>query len=144
MRDVNEHAAAAVTGNRRTSTVIGIATLNQACMVCCRGALDGPAVADLRDALHAARRASSTVLVDARDVARVNSAGLAVLVAASRLLRGDDGTLRLTAPSPSLQRALTLTGLRALLPTDPPGPTGWDDLCAASTGIPAPRQPCKP
>jgi hypothetical protein len=70
VRDVNAHAAAAVTGNRRTSTVIGIATLNQACMVCCHGALDGPAVADLRDALHAARRASSTVLVDARDVAR--------------------------------------------------------------------------
>lgn len=131
----------------RTPTLIGVTALEAACVVCCHGPLEGPAVADLREALRTAADLRSAadlraiVVLDASDVVRVNSAALAVLLAASRLLQASGGALLLAAPSPGLSRALALTGLWARLPVQAVGPVGWVDPCAAPPLVPGQRQP---
>ena len=57
------------------------------------------------------------LVVELSELAFVDSAGLAALVAAHKAARAAGRTVLLAAPSPTVQKVLSITGLHALLTT---------------------------
>lgn len=88
------------------------------------GELDLAASTCLRAAVVEACNEGLPVVVDLTDVTYLDSAALAVLVAAHRLLQADGCHLTLRGASSRVQRVLEITGLRRLFDVDDGRPLG--------------------
>ncbi|TMQ91269.1 STAS domain-containing protein [Actinomadura soli] len=89
-------------------------------IVALSGALDGAAAPALREHLIGALRHSGRLLIlDLREVASADAAGLAVLVGIQRRAAGLGITVRLAAPGPQVAAQLRLTALDRTLTVHP-------------------------
>jgi anti-sigma B factor antagonist len=75
------------------------------------GDIDLATIEVLRSELESARKGASTLVVDLRGVAFMDSSGLRLLVEAERLAERDGSTLALVRGPAAVQRLLELTGL---------------------------------
>jgi anti-anti-sigma factor len=98
---------------KRQPYAFSLSRIHQYCVVHAAGELDIAAVAQLRDAVHAARRRAGHVVIDLREVSFLDSFALHELTA---LQGGESGRPRFhVVPSNGIQRVLDLTGARAAL-----------------------------
>jgi anti-anti-sigma factor len=89
-------------------------------IVALSGALDGAAAPALREHLIGVLRRSGRLLIlDLREVASADAAGLAVLVGIQRRAAGLGITLRFAAPGPQVAARLRVTGLGRTLGVHP-------------------------
>lgn len=89
-------------------------------IVALTGALDGAAAPALREHLIGVLRRSGRLLIlDLREVASADAAGLAVLIGAQRRAAELGVTLHLAAPGPQIAKLLCVTGFDRALTVHP-------------------------
>lgn len=92
-----------------TTTTEGIRVLSLA------GEIDHHTAPALRQALNASGTAHSRIVVDMRQVTFMDSTGINILINTHRTLTRAGGWLRLTGPTPPVQRVLQLVGIDRLI-----------------------------
>ena len=87
--------------------------------VALRGELDAYSAPQLRAGIvDLGEIAGRHVVLDLAEVGFVDSAGLAAIVSALRLVKDGDGAVSVRAMSPQLHKLFEITGLSRLLPTE--------------------------
>lgn len=104
--------------------VLSVSRVSRSVVVTLRGELDYPVSAQLAEVLADLidGQGNLVMVVDVRDLHRVDPAGLGVLADAAHAVEGRGGGLRLSAPNRAVGDALRLAGLARLI--DPASPSG--------------------
>ena len=93
--------------------------LDDPSVVFLRGEIDMSSAPAIGVTVESRRRAGWLELtLDMRDVSFMDSQGLNELIKAHRTLVSSGGVLRLRAPSPSVELALRIAGVDAIIPID--------------------------
>ena len=93
---------------------------DRACLVRLAGELDADAAPGLRSLLaEQVLVGSGSVVLDLSELAFIDSAGLAALIAAHKGTRAAGTSFVLAGPSPAVVKVLAVTGLDAVLTTAP-------------------------
>jgi anti-anti-sigma factor len=99
---------------------ITVEPVEEASLVRVAGEIDISTVGELRRRLTAARRASTTVLLDLADVEFMDSSGLHVLLDANDEAAAGAPPFFIVRPSTAVERLFEATGTRAELPVVEP------------------------